>query len=1034
MVVINLSKLSFYENGKALFDKFKKDRYIYEKVNYNEAQLRMEFLDNLWKYLGWNVNNEGLSYQDREVITEKNINSKRVDYQFRNYRTPVFLVEAKKPSEDIDKNEHVFQAKSYAFSSAIPIIILSNFKKINIYIITEKPYKNLPKENLFWSWDYDKDSLDVLLNYLWLNFSKETVQEGVLEKIYKEIIGNKNISEVDEINLLLSKASGILDESFVKDSNKWRMKIAQSILNENSGITEKKLTKETQLILNRLIFIRILEDNGLVGETLLKKIKKSERNKTNFVEKLSDYFSELDEIYNSNLFVTDIGVIKLDDNIIKKVIQELYFPNTVYNFGIIPLDILGRVFEEFLSHTITVDDNEVSLIFNAKFRKKGGVYYTPQFLVDYVVKNTIDNLKIDLVENLFPTIADITCGSGIFLVEAFKNIVEICEFQAEQLHDNQKEMLDKLILQGVVRYSYKEERYVVTTKTKNHILKTSIFGVDIDEQATEISKLNLFIAMVTGSEDYIDETITPVLPNMIENIMVGNSIVDIDFINKFSDSVSLLETVVPYQFRRKFDAIIGNPPYIEQAQLKKNYPKEMLSYLNEKYDNYKYGNYDASILFLYRAYSLLNEDGILGFVMNQLFLLREYGKNLRIFLGENKAIKEIVSFEEIQLFRGITTYIALLQLTKRENENFEAKIVKSLSIWKENPKQTMTTIDSSFLLKSGRWKINSDFYYDVMKSINYCLLKDVFPENSAFVGTQTDADDIFLMKYVKNSSENTDIFYSKFLEKEVEIEKEIMKLATKGSRTIHRYFLSEEVYLMYPYVIMDQDIFTLTKEVLANQMPLAWNYLNTHSVKEFLSKRTKVVNKSKKWYEYTTPKNMIRLEQPKILLPSIADGARFWSDPKGEYIFIGSGIGGGGGFGLVLPENTNYTINSLLGILNSEFYNFYIHENESAFNAKFYGIDKSRILEFPLPTLINSQMINQLDNLVTTILNTYEDWSIKENSLQNRRIFSKQIELLETDIDKIVYDSFGVEQTHRKKIHERYGYKYSDIVQRVFQK
>lgn len=1032
--MITLNKLSFYENSKKLFKKFSKDRSIYEKANYNEAQLRMDFLDNLWKYLGWNVNNEGLSYQNREVITEKNINSKRVDYQFRNYRTPMFLVEAKKPSEDIEKNEHIFQAKSYAFSSAIPIIILSNFKKFNIYIITEKPYQNLPKENLFWSWDYDKDGLDDFLDYMWLNFSKEAVSKGVLEREFKELVGNKNISEVDEINLLLSKASGILDESFVIDSNRWRVKVAQSILNENPEITEKRLTNQTQLVLNRLIFTRILEDNNLVGETLFKKLKESDRNGTDFVRELFDYFSELDKIYNSNLFVTDVDVIKLEGNLIKEIIQELYFPNTVYNFGAIPLDILGRVFEEFLSHTIKVENKKVSLTFNAKFRKKGGVYYTPQFLVDYVVKNTIEKLEINLVENRFPSIADITCGSGVFLVEAFKKIVEECESQVERLCDQKWGIIDNLIEQDVIRYSDKEERYVITTKTKNRILKTSIFGVDIDEQATEITKLNLFIAMIVGSEDYVDETITPVLPNMIENIMVGNSIVDIDFLDDFSNSVSLLEIVIPYQFTRKYDAIIGNPPYIEQAQLRKSYPDEMLQYLNNKYNDYKYGNYDASILFLYRAYSLLNEDGVLGYVMNQLFLLREYGKNLRKFLGEGKAIKEIVSFEEIQLFKGVTTYIALIQLTKSQNENFEAKIVKSLPNWKKDPKQAMTIIDSSFLIKSGRWKINSDFYYKVMKSINYRLLGDVFPENSAFVGTQTDADDVFLMKYEKSITEKTGIFYSTFLDEKIELEKEIMKPAIKGSRTIHRYFLSEKIYLMYPYVKDNQNVFSLREEMFKSQFPLAWSYLNTQSIKEFLSGRSKVINGSKMWYEYTTPKNMTRLEQPKILLPSMTDGARFWSDIRGKYVFIGSGIGGGGGFGLVVPENTNYTINSLLGILNSEFYNFYIHENESVFNAQFYGIDKSRILEFPLPMMIDSGIINELDNLVTNVLNAYEEWQLKENSFQNRRIFSQQIEYLESNIDKIVYDSFGIKKNIREEIHKKYSYKYFDIVQRVFKK
>ena len=165
---------------------------------------------------------------------------------------------------------------------------------------------------------------------------------------------------------------------------------------------------------------------------------------------------------------------------------------------------------------------------------------------------------------------------------------------------------------------------------------------------------------------------------------------------------------------------------------------------------------------------------------------------------------------------------------------------------------------------------------------------------------------------------------------------------------------------------------------------------------------------------------MKRQTIPKILVPAMIDGSRFWADNNGEYAFIGSGIGGGGGFAIELPSDSIYTFNSLLGILNSEFYNFYIRENESPYNAKFYGVDKSRILEFPLPIDPSEEQLIELDDSVTELSNIVKKWQKEKYTIKNSRLFSYQYEPLNKKIDNIVYSIFRVPPEIQRNIHEKY--------------
>lgn len=1016
-----MNKSNYSEALNNLVRLYYADKEKYESRDYLEAQVRIDFIDKIWKILGWNVSNDGLNYDMREVVVESNINNKRVDYEFRLNSKATFLVEAKKPIENLDKKDNIFQAKSYAFSSIIPFVFVTNFQRIKLYLINSKPNYNQVNEDLIWEWDIEQSVEG--LEFLWQNFSKSEVEKGSLQKLYRLYV---KTSKSLGLEFLYPESSSLLDEEFVKDTNIWRMQLAEAIYINNKSMPSKDLSIRTQYLLNRLIFTRILEDNNIIKDSMSKLIEACKRKDEPFLNQLFQHFRKLDKEFNSNLFVNEYEITNIDPGKLYSVIEKLYYPNSIYNFSVMPIDILGKVFEEFLTLDLEYEGKKIKLSFNTTFRKKEGIYYTPPFLVNNLVNDIIKKQNINFVKGIFPRIIDITCGSGVFLVQSFKLIIKISE---EQLNSSSTslETIEELKNDGLIVFSDKQRKYILTTKSRNMILSKSIFGVDIDERAVELTKLNLFIAMVTEGEKLRDSTVSPILPSMKENIEHGNSIVEDSFLNDISnheitDQLRIIKKALPHNFKSKYDVVLGNPPYIEQKLLKQEFPHEMISYINNRYDSIKHGNYDLSIVFLYRAFSLLDENGILGFVMNQQFLHRDYGKKLREYLVERKAIEKIVNFEDIQLFRGATTYITLLTLSKKITDKVKAINVKELQQWKNSNNPKFTEIDVDILKKSGRWKVNSDNFYRVFESISYIPLKDIKPD--VFVGTQTDADEVFLLKFIRPFDSKYGLYYSNLLDKEIKLEFGIMKKAAKGSRTIHRYSIEEQLALIFPYIYNYKNnkrvVETMSEESIKTSFPLTWKYLNNSVIKSKLLSRKKIKTSQKKWYEFTTPKNLNKMDQPKMLLPAMIDGGRFYCDSIGEYSFIGSGLGGGGGFGLVLKPDSKFTLRALCAIFNSTFFNFYIKENESPFNASFYGIGKNNILEFPIPFDINKDAIELLDKYSFDMDKLISKKTEHIGTAQEKVAFEKTLDILVNSIDEIVYEAYKVPENIRTDLNKKY--------------
>ncbi len=984
---------------KTLCIKYNTNKRYYNSNEYNEAQVRNEFIDVLFESLGWDIRGiKAINPNDREVIVEDKIDSKRVDYTFYINGKAQFLVEAKKPHESLDNNEYIFQAKSYAFSMGVPFVILTNFKDFKLFDIRVKPIINQPNVDLLKEFKLNVDNYLSNSKKIWEMFSKKKVLEGSLKKLY---LSDRNGLSNDEIQNNLNyanlKGESILDKEFLKDLLQWRIKLAKSIYCYNK-IEIDKLNLLVQKILDTILFLRIIEDREIENEEILKNIcnKYNSKSIDNIYQKMINIFDELNKKYNGRLFKIedDMKAIKIDNDTIYSIIMDTYVPNSPYNFALITIDVLGSIFEQYLSNTIIYNNDEIQIIMKNEVQKAGGAYYTPQFIVNSIINETVIK-KLNEIKDLNQIqefrVADIACGSGSFLVEAYKKIIEWYEnYYRNNIKDRDKYVLNKEIFCN-------NNEVFLTMMTKKKILEQNIFGVDIDKQAVEITKMNLYITML--EQNYIDNTVVPILPSLDNNIKRGNSIIGMDFYQKnvFNDKID--KEISPFDFytgfnRLKFDCIIGNPPYIRIQKFEEIYPHECVSYIKESSKVANQGNFDLSIVFIEKAFNLLKEDGVIGYIVLSKFFTTGYGQELRKMLSKNKSINKIVDFKDQQIFKNATTYTCLLILRKKHNKTFYYNKVNNIIEWKENFKEIINIKDEEILTEKP-WYFESNNFEIISKKCeeNSIKLKDITGSKGIYVGIQTDCDDVFLLEYIK---EDEDYVYckSKYKNKIYEFEKNHLKKIVKGSADIRRYEHNNKKRVIVPYKIEGDRNELISEKEYSEKYPKTWKYLN--ECKSILSKRKKVVLGEKKWYEYMYKKNICRFNCVKILSPALCNGSRFSIDENEDMYCTCSGQGGGGGCAITISDGSIYDYYSLLGILNSNIISYYIINKGSPFSGGYQGINKTFLEELPLPkSNPKNADITKISDLVKEILR------LNKNCNEDRR--QDLIKYYMNEINKLVY-------------------------------
>lgn len=1011
-----------------LAERFEVQASAYESAGYLESQLRTDFIDEFFKALGWDlVNKNKLSPRQREVLVEKGDTKGRPDYSFRINGEDRFFVEAKSPSKGTDKPDDIFQAKRYGWNTRkVNVVVLTDFKTFRVFDTSLKPDVKQPKLGLLFDFAFSNFASE--FDKIWL-FSREQVYAGSLDRLSSKDPSAKRLRIP-------------VDDAFLEQMTAWREKLAKDVYKNNAEITVRTLNDVVQRLLDRMVFIRILEDRKIIESKTLKEIAENwaASKHRDLQSQLNALFKQLNNDFNGEIFKEHpCETIAYDSGIVAEIIDELYYPKSPYDFAIIGVELLGIIYEKYLGKTIRLTEKRVKVEEKPEVRKAGGVYYTPKWVVHYIVENTVGKL----VENKKPEeiakfrVLDPACGSGSFLLGALETLFEV---HLDYYSRNPKEANRNTLLPNlIVEYdSDGNETHRLSIAKKGEILKNNIYGVDIDPQAVEITMMSLYIKTLEG------EKMLPhnkeLLPSLSNNVKCGNSLIGFDFSEqKTLVEESEKEKANPFEWASKqtgfgnvlaqggFDAIIGNPPYIRIQTMKEWAPRDV-EYFSRKYKTAESGNYDIYAVFVEKSIELLSDRGAFGFILPHKFFQAEYGKNLRQIIAEKRLLREIVNFTDQQVFEQATTYTCLLFLSKDGKNSFKYSEIRKLN----EPVSQLATIQkskdySNETLKVGilpitaiseqPWQFGLGQEAQLLEKLNAIKtrLKDV--SSTIFVGLQTSADPIYILERKNPAKEDKLVeVYSKSLDKNFRIEAEIIKPLLKG-KEIKRYSTPFwRYYLIFPYKIGNGKAALIPKEEMESKYPKAWQYLNENRKK--LQERDKGKEMTN-WFAYIYPKNLSEFYEPKIMTQVLASKASFTLDKEGLYYFVGGG--NAGGYGVKLKPEFDLDLRYLTGLLNSKLLDFYLKKVSTPFRGGFFSYAK-RFIEL-LPICVPNEKgakekAKEVSSLVDKILELNNK---KQNAadVSKKGMLEREAKVYEEKIDEIVYELYGLTTEERKIVEEQ---------------
>ncbi len=580
-----------------------------QKKTYNEQPTKDRFIRPLFEALGWDF--------EKDVWPEEKVSKKRVDYSFRINGITKFFIEAKAIPINLDEERWAEQAMDYSWHKSVSWAILTDFEAIKVFN-TEWDEPDI-QSCQFIEIKYPDYLTDERLWWL----SKEAFEKGVLEK------------EADKYGRRPKKS---IDKQLADDLVTWRDLLYKNLCSYNSNIEKIKIAEYVQRILDRLIFIRTLEDRK-IEDIILQPIVRAWQEKKGtkadeLLFSLNKIFRKIDSGYNSGLFKEDAcdhlgDKLEADDHDFEDIIEELYKTKkgVRYNFADIPADVFGSIYEQYLGHIQKENGGDKK----SNKRKSQGIYYTPRYIVNYIVQNTLGEvLKTKTPAEIQKIkILDPACGSGSFLIAAYQTLIDYWQKNQKDKFKGKGDKLEKL----EQAFNKNQGEKLISAQEKQRILLNNIYGVDLDEEAVELARLNLLLKMVGRRAK---------LPNLDHNIEIGNSLIDDP---KFSDKAFNWQKQFSEVFKQGgFDVIVGNPPYIFARG--GSFSDEEKKYYYDNFPLLQQYQLNTYLLFIELGLKLLKKDGHFGFIVPNNWLTIDTFTSLRRFLLNRTKNLQIVNIHD----------------------------------------------------------------------------------------------------------------------------------------------------------------------------------------------------------------------------------------------------------------------------------------------------------------------------------------------------------------------------------------------------
>lgn len=932
---------------------------------------------------------------------------------FGDVRLTKSVIELKGSKADLDKKQSRAEALSAVEQSFFYLSkyescdwsIVSNFKEIRLY----SKERGQAFYHSFKLLDLKSDIQELKLFYFLMCKENLISEKGVsltLELLKETTTREQNISE-----------------EFYEEYKLVRQNLFNHILKNNQSIEKEIIFLKSQKILDRLIFICFCQSSGnLLPKDSIKKIYeigKSSRRRTNqrIWDEFKNFFMDIDlgrydidpkiNKYNGGLFYQDniLDNLNILDDIWSDVIKI-----SSYDFETdLTVNILGHIFEQSISDLeqikkSLIEDNK-SIGSNKSERKKQSIFYTPSYITNYITKYTIGSFleeNPDKLENI--TILDPACGSGAFLNQAHDYLVKEYDKRfAEQIE--QKQLKKK---KEDYQLDFSDQSKALSQKKK---LLNNIYGVDLNEESVEITRLSLWLKTADKGDE---------LANLDKNIMVGNSLIDD---KEFTDKPFDWNKVEVIK-KGGFDIVVGNPPYLNIQGLT-GFHNEQVNYLSEKYMSAS-NKYDLYVLFLEKAHKLLKDGGRVGFIIPHKFINAEFGKGIRKFLKENLCVEKIISFGHNLIFKDATTYTAIVFLKKEKLTSLKYYEVKGTKTAQKIENEINQLKDSDFnnisyeSLDDKKWIFSSQNNASVLDKLNKQPLKlrDVF--SNIFQGIVSNGDDIFILEGTMKG--NKFIGFSKELNKEVSLEKEIMKPLLKGEDIKRNYHSDIKTYIIYPHYLDSDKTRPYEEDEFKDKFPLAYEYLSNFK-KDLTDKKIKYKTNPKYWYSLHRSREVNLFEQNRIITPQISLGCNMFLDLNKNYHNTK-------GYSFIKKEEIKEDYKYFLTILNSNIMWFFIKNTGDVMRGGYYSFSTDYLEPFPIPKLDNleqqkpfvdkADQVIELTNSFEELKNNFVDWLVDNFNLQKHKSkFDSAYKLKKEDL---------IEKLKELKVDLSYMTLYSNIV------